>query len=112
MSSLIDTNGQPLHLLKSHRVNHANCEPHSAMFYITELTCPPAPIVAQSTMNTSLALYGTVIEYTCAYGNWFPDHNHSTVIKCAESGNWTKYPDNCARKMEYQKLNLYLLLEI
>ena len=61
-----------------------------------EITCPPSPKLQNGTANTSLALYGTVVGYTCLYGYQFLDEMTTQHIQCTEDGNWTKEPADCS----------------
>ena len=55
---------------------------------ISDITCPPAPVVAHAQYNSTLATFDAVIQYECDYGYWFPDRTIVKLIYCEQDGNW------------------------
>ena len=55
-------------------------------------TCSALPPVPHSTPNTTRAVVGTAVAYTCDYGYWFPDHNVTLSTTCTEAREWGPYP--------------------
>jgi hypothetical protein len=75
----------------------------------SDVTCPPSPTIANAVKNTSLAMYGTVVEYRCIVGYQFVDANVElnitansstlTTITCQDDSSWTAVPPDCQREL-------------
>lgn len=59
--------------------------------------------------NSSLAVYGTVLEYTCMSGYKFPGTNSTTMgIECMENEQWNDTLPNCEGKFKKNGILMYL----
>ena len=65
------------------------------------LTCPKLNFTA-STMNTSLAIYGTSVHVSCDDAYMLDDGNVTKVLLCGEDGNWdSSSVGNCISMLTY-----------
>ncbi len=65
------------------------------MSAFTAAACPPMPLVDNASTNTTLAMLGTHVLYSCHQGTWFPDHTLTSVIVCMDTVLWSSHPENC-----------------
>jgi hypothetical protein len=66
----------------------------------TVITCPQSAQPDQASRSTDLAVYGTVVQYTCTRGYQFPDNNTHLTIICLDTGLWNVSTiDDCQRKI-------------
>lgn len=67
-----------------------------------DVTCPETPDANFTTQNTTIALYGTNVKYTCFYGYHVPGTGARNVteqvITCEDTGSWSKSPHSCESK--------------
>ena len=54
--------------------------------YIAEITCPPTPLVYHLVPNTTSAIYGTVVLYTCEENYMKISESALMETKCLGSG--------------------------
>ena len=64
-------------------------------FLLSVITCPPVPQVAFAEFDTNIAIYGTVVKYTCDRGYQFPSNSSVEHIECLETGAWNRTLPPC-----------------
>ena len=57
--------------------------------YLTVITCPPVPRAVKALANTSSAIYGTHVNYTCRPGYGVGNGSLSFNIECLDTGQWS-----------------------
>ena len=63
------------------------------------VTCPPVPDHSEASPNTTKAVFGTYVKYTCSTGKWFLGNLLEKVIMCNDSGIWNDSVPACASKI-------------
>ena len=59
------------------------------------ITCPPVPLLTHADVNTTTALYGTYVQFSCHAGHLFNSSSSDVTITCLDSGNWSYVPADC-----------------
>ena len=72
-----------------------SCHSLRLVTMLPDITCPKAEERNHTVTNTSLAVYGTYLQYSCQKGYIFPDGHLTAVIWCGEDGNWMGEVDHC-----------------
>ena len=72
-------------------------KPTSTLLFFPETPCPPAPFVEYAFANSTLAHYGSVVEYQCEKGLWFADiRTNKMLIVCQADRTWNGELHGCS----------------
>jgi hypothetical protein len=74
------------------------------------LTCPTVPVITNAWSNSTNAIYGTVVNYTCKKGHIFPNNASRALIKCTDNGNWSEALHNCTGNHTGNSMKQWLIL--
>ena len=57
--------------------------------------CPALVDIGNGTVNTTLAIYGVVVEAVCDEGHHFSKNITAIVVGCLHTGEWTEQLTEC-----------------
>ena len=62
------------------------------------MTCPPVGTIQNGKPNSSLAIFGSVVLFTCDEGFWFSNIQESSLVsKCLNTREWSRGIPDCQR---------------
>ena len=64
-------------------------------FFHVVTHCPVFNVPQNGHINTTVATYGTVVEYKCFQGFTFQNYNSSKTIECLATGEWSDEIEDC-----------------
>jgi hypothetical protein len=62
---------------------------------VSVITCPAVPEVGHAVADTDLAIFGTVVTYTCELGWHFGDLVTERSAECTDDGVWNETLPAC-----------------
>ena len=60
--------------------------------------CPPLEMLPDSMVDSRLAHYGIVVNFSCVEGFEMVDKNVSVLIECLDGGVWSRNISQCFRE--------------
>jgi hypothetical protein len=64
-------------------------------YYLTVEVCPALDGLQNSTLNTSLAVHGTVVQAACKPGFVFPFGGYIKYLRCGDGRIWNDTLEDC-----------------